>query len=166
MTYGLVPDYIVAWHRDLLDALRVSFFRPGLQEMNSWRDFLAVMAPLKQSEGGEFTKADLVAVVALMREQNKSRGGNWSLRFAKIMRDPETFRDLVLEIRAKKRTRPRPALQQSSRVVAGVADPGGSITIATETDPAAETLPAPVGEEVSRFMREFNARKARRKDGE
>lgn len=148
MTYGLIPPYIVDWHRDLLDALRVSFFRPGLQEMNAWRDFLAVMAPLKETDGGEFTKADLVAVVALMREQNKSRGGNWSLRFAKIMRDPETFRDLVLEIRAKRKVRPRAAIVRSSLTVAGV-------TIATETDPAADAAPQPIGEPVKEQMRKF-----------
>lgn len=153
MTYALVPEYIVAWHRALLLALRVDFFRPGLREMNDWRDFLAVMDPLKETNGGDFTKDDLARVVALMREQNR-KGGNWSLRFSKIMANPEAFRDLALELRAKKRERPRPTVRQTSRTVAGV-------TIAVETDPVAEADPRPVSEEVSRFMEQYNARKKR-----
>lgn len=151
MTYGAVPDYIVQWHRELLRALRVEFFRPGLQEMNGWRDFLAVMAPLKETNAGEFTKRDLVAAVELMREQNKQRGGNWSLRFSKIMRDPETFRDLVLEARTKRRARPRPPIEKGSRSVAGV-------TIATETDPAAEAEPKPAGPQIAEQLRQFRQR--------
>lgn len=153
MTFAFVPEYIVAWHRALLLALRVDFFRPGLREMNDWRDFLAVMDPLKETNGGEFTKDDLARVVALMREQNK-RGGNWSLRFSKIMANPEPIRDLALELRAKKRQRPRPEIVRGFRTT-------GAITIATETDPAAEAEARPVSEEVSRFMEQYNARKAR-----
>lgn len=148
MTYALVPLYIIEWHRALLAALAVDFFRPGLKEMNDWRDFLSVMDALKETNDGEFTKRDLVAVVAHMRAQNKTRGGNWSLRFGRIMQTPETFRDLVQELRARHRQRPRKPIQQSSRTVAGV-------TIATEIDPATAAEPKPVGPEIAEQLRQF-----------
>lgn len=154
MTYALVPAYIIEWHRELLAALRVQFFPPGLSEMNSWRDFLSVMSSLKTTEGGEFTKRDLAAAVALMRAQN-GKGSNWSLRFAKIMGTPESFRDLVLEARTKAKIRPRQPVAQGSRKV-------GDLTIATETDPAAEAAPQPISESVHKFMNEYRARKERK----
>lgn len=153
MTYALVPDYIVELHRALLEALRVDFFRPGMIEMNNWRDFLDVMKPLDDSAGGPFTARDLVAAVNLMRSQNKG-GANWSLRFSKIMQTPEAFRDLVLIARKEKRERP-------AKRIESVKQPDGA-TVAVERDPAAEDEPQPVSESVQRFMDELADRKKRR----
>jgi len=132
MTYSLVPDYIVDFHRALLEALRVDFFRPGMGEMNNWRDFLSVMKPLDDSVGGPFTKADLVAAVQLMRSQNRD-GANWSLRFSKIMATPEAFRDLVLIARKTKRERPAKQVVQAKT--------GDGANVAVEVDPAADAEP-------------------------
>lgn len=129
MTYSLVPAYIVDFHRALLEALRVDYFPPGIGEMNNWRDFLYVMKPLADSEGGPFTAADLFAAVQLMRSQNRG-GANWSLRFAKIMATPEAFRDLVLMARKEKRERPAQQIVQAKT--------GDGANVAVERDPAAE----------------------------
>jgi hypothetical protein len=132
MTYALVPDYIVAFHRALLAALRVDYFRPGLLEMNNWRDFLEVMKPLEESVGGPFTEQDISAAVQLMRSQNQS-GGNWALRYAKIMQTPEAFRDFVLIARKEKRERLPKRIEQAK-----TAD---GANVAVERDPAAENAP-------------------------
>jgi hypothetical protein len=153
MTHALVPAYIVDFHRALLEALRVDFFRPGMVEMNNWRDFLAVMKPLDDSAGGPFTKADLVAAVALMRSQN-SGGANWSLRFSRIMQTPEHFRDLVLIARKGKRERPAKQIVQGKT--------GDGAAVAVEHDPAAEAEPQPMSEQLQRFMDELAERKKRR----
>jgi hypothetical protein len=132
MTYSLVPQYIVDFHRALLEALHVDYFAPGMGEMNNWRDFLFVMKPLDDSAGGPFTKADLAAAVALMRSQNRN-GSNWSLRFSKIMATPEAFRDLVLIARKWKRQRPAKQVVQAKT--------GDGANVAVERDPAAEAEP-------------------------
>jgi hypothetical protein len=154
MTYSsLVPDYIVEFHRALLEALRVDYFRPGMGEMNNWRDFLGVMKPLDDSVGGPFTKADLAAAVALMRSQNRD-GSNWSLRFAKIMQTPEAFRDLVLIARKEKRERPAKRTVQAKT--------GDGAAVAVERDPAAEAEPQPISDTLRRFMEQLAERKKRR----
>lgn len=142
-----VPEDIVELHRTLLRALNVDFFRPGMAELNYWSDFLYVMKPLAESEGGAFTKGDIATAVRLMREQNKSGGANWSLRFSKIMRDPESFRDLVLI--ARKKLRPRPPVEQTQRTDATGAN------IAIERDPAAERDPVAIAEHVAEFRRKM-----------
>lgn len=145
MTYSLVPAYIVDFHRALLEALRVDYFPPGMGEMNNWRDFLYVMKPLEDSEGGPFVKADLSAAVQLMRSQNRS-GANWSLRFAKIMATPEAFRDLVLIARKEKRERPPKKVVQAKT--------GDGAAVAVEVDPAADAEPT----HISNPLREWRER--------
>jgi hypothetical protein len=114
--------------------------------MNRWRDFLFVMDSLKESSGGAFVGKDLVAVVAFMRKQNRD-GANWSLRFAKIMGDPETFRDLVLQTRQV--DRPRPPVQTKQRT-----DATGA-AIAVESDPSAERPPVAIAEHLSEWKRKM-----------
>jgi hypothetical protein len=126
-----------------------------MADMNAWRDFLFVMQPLDDSAGGAFTRADLFAAVGLMRQQNRSGQARWSLRFSKILREPEAFRDLVLI--ARKKLRPRPPVETASRT-----DATGA-AIAIERDPAAESEPQPISEETARFMKHYEERKAARK---
>jgi hypothetical protein len=132
MIPSAVPAEIVELHRALLEALRVDYFPPGIIEMNCWKDFLFVMKPLAESAGGAFTVRDIAPAVALMRDQNKT-GANWSLRFAKIMQTPESFRDFVLQARKTKRVRP-PVSTKS------VKQPDGA-NVQVEHDPAAESEP-------------------------
>lgn len=131
-------------HRALLAALRVDYFPPGMGDLNAWHDFLFVLRSLADTTGGPLTPHDLRAVIALMREQNREGKAKWALRFSKIMRDPEMFRDLVLETRRAKR--PRPPVERSSRTV-------GDVTIETERDPAAENDPRPVAEHLAEFRK-------------
>lgn len=145
MTYALVPDYIVDFHRALLAALQVDFFRPGMLEMNNWRDFLEVMKPLEDSVGGAFTAQDIAPAVQLMRSQNRS-GGNWSLRYAKIMQTPEAFRDLVLIARKERRPR-KPKVTESVKTADGA-------NVAVERDPPAEAEPT----HISNPLREWRER--------
>lgn len=147
MIPSLVPPDITELHRTLLAALNVDYFPPGMREMNDWRDWLSVMAPLKDSTGGAFTKEDLTAAVRLMREQNRSKEANWSLRFSKIMREPESFRDIVLM--ARKAVRKRPPVEQTQRTDATGAN------IAIERDPAAERDPVAIAEHVAEFRRKM-----------
>jgi hypothetical protein len=150
----IIPPEIDYRHRALLAALRVDYFRPGLGDLTAWHDFLFVLETLTDSEGGELQPEDIHAAVNLMRAQNKSGEARWSLRFAKIMREPESFRDLVLI--ARKKVRQRPPVETASRTDAT----GASVAI--ERDPAAVTDPQPISEGVRHFMSELAARKARR----
>lgn len=147
MTRVFVPDYIVAFHRALLAALRVDFFPPGLLEMNAWRDFLSVMSPLEETPGGAFHARDIAAAVTLMRAQNKSGASNWALRFSKIMQTPEAFRDLVLIARKGKRER-APLETKTVQTADGA-------NVAVEHDPAAENETRPICESVEAQMRKF-----------
>lgn len=142
-----VPQEIIELHAALLRALNVDYFRPGLAEMGHWKDFLFVMKPLSDSEGGAFNKADIGPAIALMRQQNKTERSNWSLRFIKIMRDPESFRDIVLL--SRKQRRPRPPVEQTQ-----VTDATGA-NIAVERDPAAERDPVAIAEHVAEFRRKM-----------
>lgn len=143
MIPSLVPKDIVELHQTLLRALGVDYFPPGMSEMNAWRDFLFVMQPLTLSEGGAFTKADLASAIRLMREDNKRGSSNWSLRFSKIMREPESFRDIVLI--ARKGLRKRPPVEMRSRTDAT----GAAVVI--EHDPTAERYPVAMAEHVREF---------------
>lgn len=147
MIPSLVPPEIIELHRELLRALRVDYFPPGMIEMNGWRDFVFVMKPLDESEGGAFTKADLAPVIRMMRGDNQRGASNWSLRFAKIMRDPESFRDLVLI--SRKAVRKRPPIEHTSRT-----DATGA-TIAIERDPAADNPPVAIAEHMNEFRRKM-----------
>jgi hypothetical protein len=151
---NLAPQYIVDFHRALLAALDVDYFAPGIGDVNLWQSFLFVMKPLDDSAGGPLVPRDLHAAVNLMRAQNKTGSAKWSLRFSKIINDPEAFRDLVLI--ARKKVRPRPPVETASRT-----DATGA-SVALERDPAAEREPKPISEGVQRFMSELAARKARK----
>jgi hypothetical protein len=140
---------ILELHKALLAALRVDYFTPGMGDVNAWRDFLFVLDTIKDSAGGPLTARDIHAAIGLMREQNRDKRAGWSLRFGKIMREPEAFRDLVLEARRIKR--PRKPIQ-----TAQVTQPDGA-NVMVERDPAAEAEPT----HVSNPLREFRERMAK-----
>jgi hypothetical protein len=148
------PQEIHEFHRALLVALNLDHFPAGMSDVNSWGDFLAVMKPLAESVGGPFVVRDIHAAVRLMRQQNKSGEARWSLRYSKILREPEAFRDLVLI--ARKEKRPRAAK------VADTAKTGDGANVAIELDPAAESEARPVSESVRAFMNELEERKKAR----
>jgi hypothetical protein len=146
MNPPVIPPEIDALHRALLAALRVDYFRPGMGDLNAWHDFLFVLQSLDDSAGGKITARDVHGAVNLMREENRDGKAKWSLRFAKILRDPEAFRDLVLLTRKAKR--PRPPVEPSSRTA-------GDVTLATERDPAAENDPVHIKEHLAEFKKKM-----------
>lgn len=82
-------------------------------------DFLSpINSALAEHPEGKLTARDITQVVAEMRRQ-RSQGTSWSLRPSAILRQPETFLDLVLICRAKRRLRPRPADTQMQAVTHG-----------------------------------------------
>ncbi len=141
----MIPPEIETLHRALLAALRVDYFPPGMGDLNAWHDFLFVLKSLDDSAGGCLTRRDLHAVVARMREQNRAGEAKWSLRFSKILRDPEAFRDLVLETRRQKRPR-RPVEIVSVQTADGA-------QVQVERDPAAEADPIHVSKHLEEFKR-------------
>lgn len=144
------PPEIAEFHRALLAALQVDFFPPGMGDVNAWREFLFALDTLKDSAGGALTAHDIGAAVRLMRQQNKNGKAGWSLRFGKIMKEPEDFRDLVLE--ARRPVRPRAAIEQTSRVDAT----GAAVMI--ERDPATENAAEHAGTAAAKQLREFRER--------
>jgi hypothetical protein len=140
----LAPQYIVSFHRTLLSAIGVDYFPPGLGDVNLWESFLFVMKLLADSAGGAFTEKDIVGAVRLMREQNRNGTAKWSLRFAKIMNDPEAFRDLVLLARKTK----RPVAQLSK--LRSVKTPDGS-NVQVEHDPSAGNEPRTIAHELRKW---------------
>jgi hypothetical protein len=137
-----IPNEIFELHRALLSALRVDYFPPGLGDVNMWRDFLFVLEPLKDSVGGPLTAKDISYAVGLMRLENKSRKAGWSLRFARILHEPESFRDLVLQARKAKRDRaPVETASTLQRLNAST-----TISRLEERDPAAANPPKPLRE--------------------
>lgn len=138
----LAPQPIVTLHRALLAALQVDYFPPGLGDVNAWQSFLFVLKPLEDSAGGPFTAADIPGAVRLMREQNRQGAAKWSLRFGKIMNEPEAFRDLVLT--ARRTVLPRLPVEKKSSTI-------GDITFEVERDPAAEHVPQPIADELQKL---------------
>lgn len=101
-------ENLTDFHRTLHKCCGLDPIRPSFADINQWRDFLTVMEPLEDTDGGPFCVADIVAMTSLMRKQNDRGGANWSLRPAKILRDPESMRDLILMARKFFRQRKRP----------------------------------------------------------
>jgi hypothetical protein len=114
-----------------------------------WRDFLSAMAPLAGTERGPLTVADIRAVIRLMRRQRDRNGIPWSLRPSRILRDPETFRDIVLETRQTRRqpVQQPPAIQRL---------PGGGQRILDQ--PAAQAEQETIRVETLAALRELRAK--------
>ncbi len=95
---------IIEFHNALCGAIGHKAFRMGMHDQRAWSDFLYVLQSLDDTDEGPLTSRDIVRVVNLMRKQ-RAKGAGWSLRYSKILSEPETFRDLVLEIRRPVRPR-------------------------------------------------------------
>ena len=91
---------------------------------------------------GSVGPVDIAAAVRLMRQENRDKRAGWSLRYSRILREPESFRDLVLQSRKAKRDR--------TPVVTG-SRTAGNVSIATEVDPAANQEPTPIARELRKW---------------
>ncbi len=101
-------DEIRKMHVALYEGCSLPVLPLRINDQRQWHDFLEEMKPLADTPGGPFRLADLVAVLAVMLEQ-KRNGVGWAMRPSKILREPETIRDLVLEARSKLKIRARAA---------------------------------------------------------
>ncbi len=106
---SFTEQQITGFHRALNIACGLMALRPTQTDLRAWWDFLREMEPLDDPEaGGPFNVGDIQDVIGEMRRQNKAQQANWSLRPQKILRDPESFRDLILIARSRRRaSRPR-----------------------------------------------------------
>lgn len=153
----MTKEGILSLHRVMLYALRLPFFSPAASDLIAWESFVSVLDSLGETPAGPLTPRDVRNVIDGMRRSNARGDSKWSLRLTNILRNPESFRDLVLESRRIKRERPE------SRPVAVVTalDRGDSIVIYDE-DHRPEQEPVTMTEEARKFVAEFEARKARR----
>lgn len=142
MTHSV--EEIAAFHTALYEACGHEPMRMSMSDDRIWWDFLKAHEPLEDTTGGPLTKVDILAVVREM-ERQKKQGAGWSLRPITILRDPERFRDMVLESRRVHRKRPAATVQPQRT---------GEITTAIEHDPAAESDSRPLGSVLSEFLQE------------
>lgn len=107
---------IDTFHRALHRACGLEPIRPSMADQRTWWEFLQHMEPLEESSGGPFKIDDLVMVLGVMRKANdqRDRAYRFTMRPAAILRDPERFRDMVLEERARnqRRQRPEPVIRE------------------------------------------------------
>lgn len=142
----MTSDEITAMHSALHVSCGLPALAPTDTDCMAWWAFLREMDPIAQAPGGPFSVADLRAVIAEMQRQRRAGEANWSMRPQKILRDPESFRDLVLIARSKRRAnRPTPPRPQQIQQL-----PGGGQRRLDPTD----TPPEPSGdrEEIARMF--------------
>ncbi len=137
------PEQVRGFHRALYAACGLSAVNPSPGDQHAWWDFLREMAPLDEPEvGGPLTVQDIQDVVGEMKRQNKAQQANWALRPAKILRNPEDFRDMVLMARKRRTLRPtRPATALIEQQ-AGSARRQVEVPVTTDPVPVSELLEA------------------------
>lgn len=89
-------EQVAAFHKALHLACNLPALRPTISDERSWWDFLQEMEPLADDPDGELRVRDISAVVRRMIWEVREGKARWSLRPSHILRNPETFRDLVL----------------------------------------------------------------------
>lgn len=119
---------ITSLHLALCRGLQIEPWMLSANNQREWTDFLRELACLEETSGGPVRERDIAAVIALMWRQKRD-GTPWGMRYSRILRDPETFRDLVLETRRVRR--PRAPIEPVTRTQADGAK------VLDERDPAA-----------------------------
>lgn len=135
---------IADFHKALHRACGLPQLAPSTGDKSTWWAFLREMAPLDDPHaGGPLTVQDITDVVTEMDRQRRNGTAAWSLRPSKILRDPELFRDLVLQARKRRTARPRPS---ATRIVDQIAPTGHrrQVEVPNQAEPAttAELLAA------------------------
>jgi hypothetical protein len=153
-----VDPSIERLYRVLLEELRLPYF-PCTQpnDQRAMSDFLFVVNVIQETPGGPLKPADVRAVIRRRWEEKIKHGARWKMTLQSILRDPEQFRDQVLECRRP--VRPRPPVK---RVATARAD--GSMVL-TEASPVAQADPPPMDEQTRRFLDDLEAFKRRKKEG-
>ncbi len=144
-------EQITAMHNALMRGCNHPQLRMTSADHSLWRDFLSVMEPLEDTEGGPITTSDIIAVLGTMQAHNNKarlsgRGYQYSLRPSSILRDPEKIRDLILESRRTLRKRPPPVMRQVNH---------GTGNRQIEHDPSDDQSPKMAGPEAADQIRKF-----------
>jgi hypothetical protein len=139
-------EEIPALHRRLHEHCGKPALAPTYSDLDRWRVFLHEMEPLLDAGdlSGRFDVADLNAVM-IRREAERKQGIGWGRMPSRILAEPEKFRDMVLEERAKaRRTRPRPQPRREALAA-------GDTVVEIERDPAAEDTDFNMAEAMKSF---------------
>lgn len=134
----LEREELVAMHRALYRACGLQVPTYSYAEENAWQPIVYLTADFATTtDEGRFCLQDLIDVLAEMSRLNAQRDPQYrtTMRPYAILRDPERLRDLILEVREKKRARQRPKPVVKPRAMAHHVQ-------AIEEDPAMESEPA------------------------
>lgn len=101
----ITKELIAEFHRTLHAACGLPALRPSVGDERAWWDFLQEMAPLEEDESGPLSSVDIEGAVREMRREKNDGKAGWALRPSTILRNPETFRDMVLLFRTSRRER-------------------------------------------------------------
>ena len=93
---------VSGFHHALHEACNLPALRMSMSDERAWWDFLREMEPLVDHPMGAFSTTDVVQVIRHMQWECREGKASWSLRPSHILRNPETFRDLVLITRQKR----------------------------------------------------------------
>lgn len=101
-TVAQIEEFHRTLHQECgLDALRLTH-----NDQRAWFDFLREMEPLEDHPLGPFCVEDIRGAVGEMHYQKREGKASWAIRPSTILRNPDSFRDLVLEAR-KRRKQPK-----------------------------------------------------------
>lgn len=98
-------ELVAEFHKALHSACGLPALRPSMGDERIWWDFLREMAPLSEDESGPLSSTDIDGAVRIMRREKNDGKAGWALRPSTILRNPETFRDMVLLFRTSRRER-------------------------------------------------------------
>lgn len=106
----VTSEQVASFHKALHLACNLPALRPSMSDERAWWDFMQEMEPLADDPDGELRVGDISAVVRRMIWEVREGKASWSLRPSHILRNPETFRDLVLITRRDFRNKRRHTL--------------------------------------------------------
>ena len=101
----ITRELVTEFHKTLHLACGFPALRPSIGDERAWWDFLQEMTPLEEDESGPLSSIDIEGAVREMRREKNDGKAGWALRPSTILRNPETFRDMVLLFRTSRRER-------------------------------------------------------------
>jgi hypothetical protein len=101
----ITKELVASFHKALHIACGLPALPPSMGDERAWWEFLQEMAPLSEDESGPFSIADIEGAIREMRRERNDGKAGWALRPSTILRNPESFRDMVLLFRTNRRER-------------------------------------------------------------
>ena len=118
----ITREMVAEFHQAQHTACGLPALRPSMGDERAWWDFLREMEPLSEDESGPLSSIDIEGAVREMRREKNDGKAGWALRPSTILRNPETFRDMVLIFRSKRRER---RLKERRATITGKPVPSG-----------------------------------------